>query len=283
MKILHTKRLGHTALFTCISATAAVALVILLAVIWVRSVDRREAAVKDNSLQKVLETGRFVLGLDADFPPMSFVDDEGELIGFDVDMAREVCKRLGVKLVRRAIDWDAKEEELDSGAIDGIGSMSVTPESAIGMNLSEPYVKETLIFVVEGNSSVRWLRDLKGKKVGVQAGSTTQEALEALDFYKDITAVTFNDNMAILRELKGENLDAALVDSLAAYYFIYSSSGRYFVLSESLGEEKFSIGFRKGDNELRNRFQKILGEMKGDGTLGKISKKWFGSDITIVR
>ena len=87
----------------------------------------------------------------------------------------------------------------------------------------------------------------------------------------------------ILRQLKDGELDAGLVDSLAAYYFIYSSSGRYFVLSESLGDEKFSIGFRKKDKELRDRFQEIISAMKADGSLGKISKKWFGSDITIVR
>ena len=137
--------------------------------------------------------------------------------------------------------------------------------------------------MVPGNSSVRWLRVLKGRKIGVQAGSTTQEALEKLDIYKDITPVLFDDNLTILRQLKTGDLDAGLVDSVAAYYFIYSSSERYFFLPENLGEEKFAIGFRKNDKELRNRVQEILSEMKADGSLGKISKKCFGSDITIVR
>ena len=276
------KKSGHTHLFAWIAATALI-LAAAAGAVWVRNTGRTDAPVSDGSLQKILNSGRLVLGVDANFPPMSFVEEDEDLVGFDVDMFREVCKRLGVELIRRSIDWDDKEEELNGGTIDCIGSMSVTPESAREMNLSEPYIKETLTFVVPGNSSVRWLRDLKGRKIGVQAGSTTQEALEKLDIYKDITPVLFDDNLTILRQLKTGDLDAGLVDSVAAYYFIYSSSERYFFLPENLGEEKFAIGFRKNDKELRNRVQEILSEMKADGALGKISKKCFGSDITIVR
>ena len=276
------KKSGHPHLFAWIAATALI-LAAAAGAVWVRNAGRTDAPVSDGSLQKILNSGRLVLGVDANFPPMSFVEEDEDIVGFDVDMFREVCKRLGVELIRRSIDWDDKEEELNGGTIDCIGSMSVTPESARVMNLSEPYIKETLTFVVPGNSSARWLRDLKGRKIGVQAGSTTQEALEKLDIYKDITPVLFDDNLTILRQLKTGDLDAGLVDSVAAYYFIYSSSERYFFLPENLGEEKFAIGFRKNDKELRNRVQEILSEMKADGSLGKISKKCFGSDITIVR
>lgn len=276
------KKSGHTHLFAWIAAMALI-LAAAAGAVWVRNAGRTDAPVSDGSLQKILNSGRLVLGVDANFPPMSFVEEDEDIVGFDVDMFQEVCKRLGVELIRRSIDWDDKEEELNGGTIDCIGSMSVTPESAREMNLSEPYIKETLTFVVPGNSSARWLRDLKGRKIGVQAGSTTQEALEKLDIYKDITPVLFDDNLTILRQLKTGDLDAGLVDSVAAYYFIYSSSERYFFLPENLGEEKFAIGFRKNDKELRNRVQEILSEMKADGSLGKISKKCFGSDITIVR
>ena len=276
------KKSGHPHLFAWIAATALI-LAAAAGAVWVRNAGRTDAPVSDGSLQKILNSGRLVLGVDANFPPMSCVEEDEDIVGFDVDMFREVCKRLGVELIRRSIDWDDKEEELNGGTIDCIGSMSVTPESAREMNLSEPYIKETLTFVVPGNSSARWLRDLKGRKIGVQAGSTTQEALEKLDIYKDITPVLFDDNLTILRQLKTGDLDAGLVDSVAAYYFIYSTSERYFFLPENLGEEKFAIGFSKNDKELRNRVQEILSEMKADGSLGKISKKCFGSDITIVR
>ena len=128
-----------------------------------------------------------------------------------------------------------------------------------------------------------WMRDLKGKVLGVQAGSTTLDALQASDLYEDVTVVPLEDNMSVLRQVREKKLDVGLVDSLAAFYFIRSNKERYFILPESLSEEDLAIGFRAEDKELRNEVQKILSEMKADGTLGKISQKWFESDIMIVR
>ena len=276
------KKSGRIGLLVCIVAAALVSAVAIWAV-WGRNAARTDAPANDGSLQKVLDAGRFVLGLDADFPPMSFTDGWGTLTGFDIEMVQEVCKRLGVEFVKRPIDWTKKEEELNGGTIDALASMSDMHESAKRMLLSDPYVRESLIFVVSGSSSARSLNDLKGKKIGVQAGSTTQEELEALDIYKEVSAVALKDNLAILRELKQGTLDAGLVDSIAAYYFVALSNERYFVLPERLGEEKITIGFRKNDKALRDRVQEIINEMKADGTLGKISERWFDSDITIVR
>ena len=277
------KKSGHTHLFAWIAAAALISLAVMIWMLWGRTAVRRDASAKDDSLQKVLNSGRFIFGFDADFPPMSFADEKGEFTGFDIDMIQEVCNRLGVELVKQPINWDTKEDDLNGGRADCLGSLSITLGRAERMNLSEPYVKEDLIFVVPGNSDTKWLRDLKGKKVGVQTGSTTLEALEKLDIYKDILVVPFEENLALLQQLKEGKLDAALVDSLVAYSFMYSSNERYFVLPESLGQKKFVLGFRKNDKELRNKVQDILGEMKASGALGKISKKWFESDITIIK
>ena len=238
---------------------------------------------RDVSLQKVLEAGHIVLGVDTAFPPISFVDDKGEIVGFDIDFIREVCNRLEIELVIRPIDWDDKEKELRDGIIDCIGSMSVTPEVDGTMTLSEAYLREDLIFVVRSDSKVKWLRDLRGKTIGLQTGSTTQKAINATNIINDIKIVPLNNNMLVLQQLKEGKLDAALVDSLVAFHFIYSSNERYFVLSDNLGEETLAIGFRENDRKLRERIQKVISEMKIDGTLGEISKKWFGSDITIIR
>ena len=278
MKILH-KRSGLIGLLVCIVAAALVSAVAIWAV-WGRNAARTDAPANDGSLQKVLDAGRFVLGLDADFPPMSFTDGWGTLTGFDIEMVQEVCKRLGVEFVKRPIDWTKKEEELNGGTIDCVGGLLITPGRAERMNMSEPYIKEALIFVVPGNSAARSLNDLKGKKIGVQSGSKPQEAL---DIYKDVSVVALKDNLTILQELKRGTLDAGLVDSVTAYYFVALSNERYFVLPERLGEEKFAIGFRKNDKALRDKVQEIINEMKADGTLGKISERWFDSDITIVR
>ena len=117
----------------------------------------------------------------------------------------------------------------------------------------------------------------------MQIGSTTFDALQASELYKEVTVVPLADNMAVLQQVREKKLDAGLVDSLAAFYFIRSSKDRYFILPDSLSEEDLAIGFRINDKELRNKVQKILSEMKADGTLGKLSQKWFKSDIMIVR
>ncbi len=238
----------------------------------------------DGSLQRVLDAGRLVIGLDANYPPMGFTDEAGEIVGFDIDVAQEACNRLGVELVKQPIDWDTKEDDLNGGLIDCIwNGMSISPARAESMNLSEPYIKNELIFVVPESSTAQTPSDLSGMTVGVQSGSTTQEVLEASGLYPSIRVELFDDCLALFEQLKEGSVDAAFVDSVVAYYFIFSSEERLFVLDNSLSEEKCAVGFRKGDRELRDRVQELLSEMKADGTLGEISTKWFGSDITLVR
>ena len=242
------------------------------------------SAQSDGSLKKVLDAGRLVMGLDAEYPPMGFIDESGEIVGFDVDLAREVCGRLGIELVLKSIVWDEKENLLNSGEIDCIWSaMSVTPARSEAMNLSEPYLKNDLIFVVMGGSDIARLNDIKGRRVGVQAGSTTEEEITASKYYSSITVVTYDSNIELLEDLHTGNVDVALVDSLTAYFFISTRTEAYFVLPDYLSEEKCAIGFRRNDCALRDRIQEILSEMKTDGTLAELSVKWFGSDITIVK
>ncbi len=238
---------------------------------------------KDVSLQRMYYNGRLVFGFDNNFPPMSFTGDNGKYVGFDIDMAREICSRLGVEFVARPISWENKENELYSKNIDCICSMSVPTQSPSEMNLSESYVMDNMVFVIREDSSIMWMHDLKGKAIGVQMGSSNYDALGASDIFGDVTAVPLEDNMVVLQQLKEGKVDVALVDSLTAFYFISSSHERYFVLHDSLGDEELALGFRKEDKELRDRVQKILSDMMADGTLGKISQKWFGSDIMIVR
>ena len=238
----------------------------------------------DGSLQKILDAGQFVLGLDANYPPMGFTDESGEITGFDIDVAREVCARLGVALVTRPIDWDLKEEELNNGVIDCIwNGMSVTPSRAEAMALSEPYLKNELIFVVTGGSSAKTMRDLAGGTVGVQSGSSTEDVIKASAIYPEITVVARGDNLTLLELLREGELDAVLLDSVVAYYYISGREEPYFVLPDILSEEDLAIGFRKEDRALRDRVQELMSAMKSDGTLGAIAKQWFGSDITTIK
>lgn len=139
---------------------------------------------QDVSLQTVMESGQFVFGVDENFPPMSYMNANGELIGFDIDLAREICSRMGVACKMRPIAWNDKEAELDDRKIDCIASMSVPLQPLENMCLSEAYVGDNLVFVVRGDSHMMWMCDLKGKVLGVQAGSTTFDALQASELYK---------------------------------------------------------------------------------------------------
>ncbi len=243
-----------------------------------------QAASKDDSLAKVIASRQLVIGLDDAYPPMGFRDDNGRIVGFDIDMANEACHRIGVEPVFRPINWEEKEKELNSGAIDCIWSgMSVTPERAEAMNLSESYVQNELIFVVYEDSDVKAYRDLPGKRIGFQAGSSTEDALRNDPLGQTATILSYDSIPELLAELKSGRLDAILIDSIVAYYCIFNGKDTYYVLPDSLLEEECAIGFRKGDILLRDKLQSVISDMKADGTLGAISDKWFGSDITIVK
>lgn len=237
----------------------------------------------DDSLQKVKDKGEFLLGLDATFKPMGYTDENGEIVGFDIDVAEEVCKRMDVKLVKVGINWDTKEMELDSGTIDCIwNGMSVNPERTKKMNLSDPYMNNDMIFCVNGSSEITSKEQLSGKTVAVQNGSTAQTILSESEIGKSCTVKGYETNLNALMELELGLVDAVFLDSVVANYEITTGKKDYKVLTDGLSSEEYAIGFRKNDQKLRDEVQKILCEMKADGTLAEISNKWFGSDVTTV-
>lgn len=239
------------------------------------------ASSEDDSLQKVLDSGKFVLGLDATFKPMGYTDENDEIVGFDIDVAQEVCDRMGVELVKEPINWDTKEEDLNLGKIDCIwNGMSINASREEAMNLSEPYMKNQMVFVVKDTSNISSQADLDGKTVAVQNGSTAQEILEGSGLNVTIQAIA--TNVEALSQLDLDLVDSVFLDSVVANYEINNSGKTYTILSDGLEEEEYAIGFRKNDNALRNEVQSKLHEMKEDGTLAEISEKWFGSDITTV-
>ena len=238
---------------------------------------------EDESLQKVLDKKQLVLGLDASFPPMGFTDESNEIIGFDIDVAQEVCDRMGVELVKQPINWDTKEQDLNVGRIDCIwNGMSINASRQEAMNLSDAYMKNEMIFVVPAKSEIKSMDDLSGKTVGVQSGSTAQEILEGWDKYTEITASPLEDNVEALRQMELGFSDAVFLDSVVANYFITSNDKDYEILPGNLESEEYAIGFRKNDQKLRDEVQSTLSAMKKDGKLGEISEKWFGSDVTTV-
>lgn len=238
-----------------------------------------------SSLQRILDKGTLVLGLDDSFPPMGFRNENNEIIGFDIDVAKEVSKRLGVELILQPISWTAKEQELNSYNIDCIwNGMSVNEERKQAMSLSIPYLENSMSFVTKTESSINKLEDLKGKKIGVQSGSTAEEILQKSEIYSDLAeVVSYTDNITAFMDLEINQIDCVFLDNVVANYYITSNNKPYKVLEEGLEKEEYAIGFRKQDTELCNKVNEILIEMKKDGSLAKISEKWFGEDITIIK
>ncbi len=238
---------------------------------------------EDLSLQKVKDAGKFVLGLDATFKPMGYTDENNEIVGFDIDLAEAVCEKLGVELVKEPINWDTKEQDLSVGKIDCIwNGLSVSPSREEAFNLSEPYMKNAMVFVVPESSDINSVDDLAGKKVIVQNGSTAQDTLAASELAANMEISSIATNVEALQQMDINLVDAVFMDEVVAQYEIQNSGKAYRILDEGLSEEEYAIAFRKEDQALRDEVQKILSELKADGTVGEISTKWFGSDITTI-
>ncbi len=231
----------------------------------------------DDSLTKIKTAGVLVLGLDDSFPPMGFRNKENQIVGFDIDLATEVCARLGVTLKTQPISWDAKEQELNTGKIDCIwNGLSVDSSRIKAMKLSKPYLKNRMIFTVK-DSSLASLAALVGKKIAVQNGSTAQKLLEASEAGKAAKEIVpFDDNQTALLDLEKNGVDAVFLDEIVAKYWIASNSKSYVILEEGLSNEEYAIGFRKKDVALCNAVDSVLQAMHADGKFAEISSKWFG-------
>jgi polar amino acid transport system substrate-binding protein len=243
------------------------------------------ALAADTSLQTVKGKGKLVMGLDDAFPPMGFRNDDNQIVGYDIDLAKEVAKRLGVELVPQPIDWNAKEQELNTGKIDCIwNGFTITDERQKAMSFTKPYLKNAQVVVVKKGSGHTTLASLKGKKVGLQAGSSAAGALDAAKDFKASLAevVEFKDNLTALMDLEVRGVDGVVMDLILANDNVKRSGKPYVVLPETLAPEVFGVGFRKSDLALRDAVQGALEAMAKDGTLAKVTTKWFGSDISVV-
>lgn len=230
-----------------------------------------------------VEGKTFIVGLDDTFVPMGFRDENGELVGFDIDLAKEVAERAGFELEFQPVDWNLKEAELDSGNIDFIwNGYSVTPEREKKVAFSEPYLDNKQIIITLADSDVNSKADLAGKTVTVQGESS---ALEAVQKDEEFVAslggdlVEFPTNVECFRDVEAGRSDAIVVDEvLARDYMKKNGEEKFKVLDEDFGEEVFAVGMRKGDTALVDAVNKALDEMKEDGTFDEIYGRWFSEN-----
>ncbi|MCR5698841.1 MAG: amino acid ABC transporter substrate-binding protein [Treponemataceae bacterium] len=243
-----------------------------------------KAPKADNSLTAVKEKGIFVLGLDDSFPPYGYRDEDQNIVGYDIDLAKEVCSRIGVELVCQPIDWNSKEQELNTGKIDCIwNGFTMNEERLAAMAFTTAYVDNSQVAVVKADAAYTDLASLAGKKIGLQAGSSAAEAVESAEEFatsvKEI--VEFKDNLTALMDLEIGGVDAVVLDIGVAENAI--QQGRSFkIISESVASEKYGVGFRKADVALRDAVQNALEEMVADGTMETIDQKWFNASKSVI-
>ncbi len=240
----------------------------------------------DDSLQKVLDSGVLKMGLDDSFPPMGFRQEDNTIVGFDIDVATEVAKRMGVKLEPVVVNWKANIMELDAGNVDCLwNGFSIDKDREEKTNLSIPYMNNRMIFVVLEKSNYDSLASLEGKKIGIQNGSTAQKLISTSELNGKITQMDFEDNVTAFMDLEAGTIDALFVDEVVADYIISQKpEGTLRKLPDGLSEEQYAIGFRKeASDSLKNKVEETLLEMKADGKLAEISTKWFGKDVTTIQ
>ena len=233
---------------------------------------------------KTTDGGTLIVGFDQDFPPMGFVGDDGEYTGFDLDLAKEVAKRLDLEYKAQPIAWDSKDMELESGNIDCIWNGFTMTGREDDYTWTEPYMANQQVFVVANDSDINSQADLAGKIVEVQADSSAEAALkeapELTATFKEL--LTTADYNTAFMDLEQGAVDAIAMDVIVAGYQIQQRNADFKILDDSLSEEEYGVGFKKGNTELRDKVQSTLEEMAEDGTLQEVSEKWFSKDVTTV-
>ena len=224
---------------------------------------------------------KIVIGLDDNFPPMGFRNEKNELVGFDIDLAKEAAKRLGIEVEFKPIDWSAKEAELNGKRVDALwNGLTITEERKKNIGFTTAYMENHQIIVVPANSAVKTKADLAAKVIGIQDGSSAIDAVQKdpiAGSFKELKK--FGDNVTALMDLTTGRLDAVVLDEVVGRYYTAKKPGEYVVLDDHFGTEEYGVGTRKDDTALMGKIDKALDDMKADGTAATISTKWFGKDI----
>ena len=251
------------------------------------AVEETTAAPAENNDASATETatgeGRtFTVGFDAEYPPYGFKDESGEYTGFDLELAQEVCDRNGWTLVKQPIDWDSKDMELNTGAIDCIWNGFTMTGREDDYTFSVPYVDNSIVFVVMNDSDIKSKEDLAGKVVVTQADSSALTALTSEEDNDENLALAASfaelqqvaDYNTAFMNLESGAVDAIAVDIGVAQYQLASRGDTFRKLDEPLSTEQYGIGFKKGNEELKDQVQDTLFEMYKDGTFDEIAAKY---------
>ena len=224
------------------------------------------------------KTKTLVVGLDDTFAPMGFRDDKGQLVGFDIDLAKAVAEKIGYEVSFQPIDWAMKETELNSGNIDCIwNGYSITEERKTKVAFSTPYLDNAQLIITLAGSDIASKADLADKTVSVQKESSALDAVTADDIAASLKEIVeFDTNIDCFMELDAQRCDAIVCDEVLARYIIKQrGEEKYNILADDFGKEEYGVGFRLTDTDLVNSVNKALEDLKADGTYKEIYTKWF--------
>lgn len=225
-----------------------------------------------------------IIGLDDAYPPIGFRNEKGELIGFDIDLAKATFSKIGLNLVFKPVAWDGVILNLMNKDIDVIwNGMTITDSRKEQINFSKPYLTASDDFIVRANSGISNISDLKNKVIGVQAGSSQEKEIKESPLSNNGNSIrTFASNDEAFLDLKTGRLDAILMDNYAGRYYISNinkEENLYSVVKGEFGDSFAGVGIRKEDKALKNIIDLALDELKLDGTANSISLNWFGADL----
>ncbi len=228
----------------------------------------------------------FAVGFDAEFPPYGYQDENGEYVGFDLSLAEEVCKRRGWELKKQPIDWNSKDMELKTGAIDCIWNGFTINGRENDYTWSTPYVDNSQVAIVRKDSGITQLSELAGKTVAVQTDSSALAAFEGDDATDENRALAesfkelqqMGDYNSAFLNLQSGAVDCICMDIGVANYEIKARGSDFIMLEERISSEEYGVGFLRGNTELRDEVQETLIEMLNDGTFGRIAEEWGLSD-----
>ena len=236
------------------------------------------------SVQAGVEDKTLIVGFDAEYPPFGYKDDNGEYVGFDLDLAQEVCDNLGWELVKKPINWDSKDMELNSGNIDCIWNGFTINGREDDYTWSDPYLNNEQVMVVASDSGIETLADLAGKNVVVQAASAALDALNSED-NKELTdsfaSLTENpDYNTAFMNIDSGAADAVAVDiGVAKYQLAQREEGKYKILDEPIQSEQYGIGFAKGNEELRDTVWAEVMKLYDEGEIDKLAEQYGVADM----
>jgi len=238
----------------------------------------------DNATASGNDEDTFIVGFDAEFPPYGYKDDSGNYVGFDLDLAKEVCERNNWTFKAQPIDWDAKDAELDSGSIDCIWNGFTINGRENDYTWSDAYIDNKQVVVVKSDAGINSLDDLAGKTVETQKDSSALAALQGdnktlADTFASLTEVA--DYNTAFMDLESGACDAVAIDIGVAQYQVNSKDNpdAYKILDDSISSEQYGIGFKQGNTDLKDQVQKTLDEMFEDGTVAKIAENYSDAGV----